>query len=133
MSEQNGNKDHAPKLPRWMFPAGVALAGISSAATLLLRGCMHNWSWPMRVRAEDVKHTGDENYSYQACTKCGIRRLYDEKLLRHFGPAGYELHELIARDRAAHIRWLQKQQAEQQRASKKEERTAPAAVPHTVR
>jgi hypothetical protein len=132
MSEQNGNNKKRAKLPRWMFPAGVALAGIGGAATILLRGCMHNWNWPMRVRAEDVKHTGDEDYSYQVCTKCGIRRLYDDKLLRAFGPAGYDLHDLIARDRAAHIRWLQKQEAKQQRARKKEE-SAPHGIPHTVR
>ena len=74
----NGKKAHK-KLPRWMFPASIALAGIGSAATLLMRGgCMHAWNWPGRVSPADVKHTGDENYSYQVCTKCGIRRLYDE-------------------------------------------------------
>ena len=115
-----GKKTHT-KLPRWMFPAGIALAGIGGAATLLLRaGCMHNWNWPRRVSPEDVKHHGDEHYSYQVCTKCGIRRLYDDKLLRPFGPQGYDLHELIAHDRAAHIRWLQKQERKQQKHNKDE-------------
>ena len=118
MSEMDETKKHGPKLPRWMFPASIALAGIGSAATLLLRGCHHNWSWPMRVRAEDVKHTGDESYSYQNCTKCGIRRLYDEKVLRPFGPLGYNMHELIAHDRAAHIRWIQKQERKQEKQEK---------------
>src|SRR5436309_8234456 len=124
MSE-NGKKGHS-KLPRWMFPASVALAGIGSAATLLLRtGCNHKWSWPRRVSAEDMKHTGDENYSYQVCTKCAIRRLYDEKLLQPFGPLGYELHDLIAHDRAAHIRWLQKQERKQEKHDKRH-----APMPH---
>ena len=123
----NGKKGHK-KLPRWMFPASVALAGIGGAATLLLRGgCMHAWNWPRRVSQDDVKHTGDENYSYQVCTKCGIRRLYDEKLLRPFGPLGYELHELIAHDRAAHIRWLQKQERKQEKQQRHEKAHA---VPH---
>jgi hypothetical protein len=122
----NGDKKKNSRLPKWMFPAGVALAGIGSAATLLLRaGCHHKWSWPMRVRAEDVKHTGDEEYSYQVCTKCGIRRLYDDKILRAFGPLGYDLHELIAHDRAAHIRWLQKQERKQEKQHK-----VPAGAPH---
>jgi hypothetical protein len=112
-----------------MFPASIALAGIGSAATLLLRGCHHSWSWPMRVRAEDVKHTGDETYSYQVCTKCGIRRLYDEKLLHHYGSAGYDLHDLIAQDRAAHIRWLQKQERKHEKQERKHERRA-SVVPH---
>ena len=83
----------------------------------------------MRVRAEDVKHTGDETYSYQVCTKCGIRRLYDEKMLRHFGPAGYDLHDLIAQDRAAHIRWLQKQERRQEKQQEKRAKTT-ATFPH---
>jgi DNA-directed RNA polymerase subunit RPC12/RpoP len=128
MSKNGQNNKHPQKVPRWMFPASIAFAAVGSAATLLLRGCHHNWSWPMRVRAEDVKHTGDENYSYQVCTKCGIRRLYDEKILRHFGPLGYDLHELIAHDRAAHIRWLQKQDRKQEKLERREKRHA--GIPH---
>jgi hypothetical protein len=116
MSDRDEKQRQDPKLPRWMFPAGIALAGIGSAATLLLRaGCHHKWNWPMRVRAEDVKRSGDESYSYQVCTKCGIRRLYDDQILRPFGPLGYDLHELIEHDRAAHIRWLQKQERKQEK------------------
>jgi len=109
-----------------MFPVGLAVAGIGGAASLLLRsGCMHKWNWPRRVSNEDVKHTGDENYSYQVCTKCGIRRLYDENHLRPIGPLGYDLHELIAHDRAAHIRWLQKQERKQEKHDKRH-----APMPH---
>jgi DNA-directed RNA polymerase subunit RPC12/RpoP len=121
MSDRGEKKKHDnQKLPRWMFPASIALAGIGSAATLLLRaGCNHKWNWPRRVSSGDVKHTGDEDYSYQVCTQCGIRRLYDEKILRPFGPLGYDLHELIAHDRAAHIRWLQKQERKHEKQNAK--------------
>ena len=78
----------------WIWPLGIAAAGIGAAATVLLRGCWHNnMSWP--VRAED-EH-GD--YSYQVCMNCGVKRLFDERTFRAFGPYDYDLHELIARER----------------------------------
>jgi DNA-directed RNA polymerase subunit RPC12/RpoP len=54
-------------------------------------------SWPTRY---------DDEYSYRACTDCGIKRLFDPKSFRSYGPFGYDLHELIAKHRA----WRMRQQ-----------------------
>lgn len=89
----------------WVWPLGVAVAGLGSMAAFMLRGCWHaSMSWPIRV---------DDDYSYQVCTACGIKRLYDVQSFHAYGPYGYELHELIARDRTARMR-RRKQQDEAQ-------------------
>lgn len=93
----------------WIWPLGVLAAGIAGASTLVLRGCWHaDMSWPRRVDEHEVRQHGDEEYSYQVCTKCGIKRLYDEHEFRAYGPYSYDLHELIARDRAARMKWERK-------------------------
>ena len=79
-----------------MWPLGIAAAGVAAAATVLLRGCWHTrMSWPTRY---------DDQYSYRVCTECGIKRLFDPKSFRGYGPYAYELHELIARDRALRMK-----------------------------
>ena len=89
----------------WIWPVGLALAAAGSAATLLFRGCWHtHMSWP-------IAHDGE--FSYQVCTNCGIKRLYDEKTFHAYGPYGYDLHELIARERL--LRKKRQQQAEERR------------------
>jgi hypothetical protein len=56
-----------------------------------MRGCWHSkMSWP--VRAQD--------HSYQVCLGCGIKRLFQEKEFRAYGPYSYDLNRLIAWDRA---------------------------------
>ncbi len=63
---------------------------------ILLRGCWHShMSWPTRY---------DDHYSYRACTDCGIKRLFDAKSFRGYGPYSYDLRELIARDRARRMK-----------------------------
>jgi hypothetical protein len=47
--------------------------------------------WPMR----------EGDHSYQVCLGCGIKRLFDEKKFRGYGPYGYDVKELIAREQAA--------------------------------
>jgi hypothetical protein len=47
-------------------------------------------SWP--VRAQD--------HSYQVCLSCGVKRLFDEKGFRAFGPYSYDLDRLIAWNQA---------------------------------
>jgi hypothetical protein len=44
-------------------------------------------SWPIGV----------EGYSYQVCLSCGVKRLFDEKTFRAYGPFHYDLNELTAR------------------------------------
>lgn len=46
-------------------------------------------SWPIRV----------QQHSYQVCIGCGIKRLFDEKAFRAYGPFSYDLARLIAWDR----------------------------------
>src|SRR5271157_1544452 len=81
--------------PRWAWPLGLLAAGAGGAATLLLRGCWHTkMGWPAR----------EGDHSYQVCLGCGIKRLFDEKKFRGYGPYGYEVKELIARERAVRMR-----------------------------
>jgi len=47
-------------------------------------------SWPVRA----------EGQSYQVCLGCGVKRLFDEKNFRSYGPFHYDLNELIAWERA---------------------------------
>lgn len=46
-------------------------------------------SWPVR----------SQECSYQVCLGCGIKRLFDERAFRSYGPYNYDLNELIAWDR----------------------------------
>jgi hypothetical protein len=83
---------------RWAWPFGIAVAGLGAAAAVLLRGCWHpHMSWPTQY---------DGNYSYRVCTDCGIKRLFDPQSFRAYGPYGYDLRELIARDRVRRNRLL---------------------------
>jgi hypothetical protein len=85
----------------WIWPVGLLAAGVGGAAAWLLRGCWHtHMGWPIR----------EGEYSYQVCTGCGIKRLFDEKTFRGYGPYGYDLRELIARARARHIHAIHDQQ-----------------------
>ncbi len=105
----------------WVFPLGIGLAGLASAAAFILRGCWHgNMSWP--ARAED-EH-GD--FSYQVCMDCGIMRLFDERKFRGVGPYGYDLHALIASERL--LRRQRMLRAEQQRSRLGEKSKNPAGI-----
>ncbi|MFB3915960.1 MAG: hypothetical protein ACE14M_04485 [Terriglobales bacterium] len=85
------------KVPHWVLPLGAFVVGVGGALTWVLRGCWHtHMGWPIR----------EGEYSYQVCTQCGIKRLFDEKAFQPYGPYGYDLHELIARSRAAHIKQI---------------------------
>jgi hypothetical protein len=78
----------------WIWPVGLLAAGVGGAVAWLLRGCWHTqMGWPVR----------EGEVSYQVCTTCGIKRLFDEKAFQGYGPYAYDLHELIARARARHI------------------------------
>jgi hypothetical protein len=80
---------------RWLWPLGVVTTGMAGTALLLLRGCWHRkMSWPIRV----------EGFSYQVCLSCGVKRLFDEGTFRGYGAYSYNLHDLIAHDRAVRLK-----------------------------
>ncbi len=70
----------------WLWPLGILAAGVTGVAAVAVRGCWHkNMSWPVRAG----------KLSYQVCTACGIKRLFDEHTFTGYGPYSYELGELI--------------------------------------
>lgn len=87
-----GNEEKkAKKTLNWLWPVGLVATGLTGAAVVILRGCWHSkMSWPVR----------SQEYSYQVCTGCGIKRLFDEKAFRSYGPYNYDLDRLIAWDRS---------------------------------
>lgn len=79
------------KKSRWKVPLGLVATGVAGAAVLVLRGCWHRkMSWPVRY----------QQHSYQVCLGCGIKRLFDEKDFRAYGPYSYDLNRLISADQA---------------------------------
>lgn len=114
---QQGEVPERPRRrTRWVWPVGLAVAGFGGMAAFMLRGCRHSrMGWPIRF---------DDDFSYQVCVDCAIKRLFDEKTFRAYGPYGYELHELIARERAMRLRRLRKHEetlaAARAKAEKKE-------------
>lgn len=75
----------------WLWPLGVLATGVAGAAIVIFRGCWHSkMSWPIRV----------QDCSYQVCLGCGIKRLFDEKAFRSYGPYSYDLNRLISWDRS---------------------------------
>jgi hypothetical protein len=90
---------HKKRRSRRVWPLGLLAAGVGGAAMFLLRGCWHlKMGWPIRE--------GDN--SYQVCLDCGIKRLFDEKQFHGYGPYGYDVKELIARERAVRMRQRRK-------------------------
>ena len=76
----------SPRKSSWLWPAGAVATGLAGAALLLLRGCWHRrMSWPVRA----------EGQSYQVCLGCGVKRLFDEKNFRSYGPFHNDLDDLI--------------------------------------
>jgi hypothetical protein len=75
------------KKSRWKVPLGLVATGVAGAAVLVFRGCWHRrMSWPVRY----------QQHSYQVCLSCGIKRLFDEKAFRAYGPYSYDLDRLVA-------------------------------------
>ena len=78
---------------RWKLPLGLLATGVAGAAVLVFRGCWHRkMSWPVRY----------QQHSYQVCLGCGIKRLFDEKAFRAYGPYSYDLDRLVAWDAGKH-------------------------------
>jgi hypothetical protein len=81
------SEEKEKKKSRWKWPIGLIATGVAGAAVVAFRGCWHRkMSWP--VRSEDC--------SYQVCLGCGIKRLFDEKEFRSYGPYHYDLSRLTA-------------------------------------
>jgi hypothetical protein len=79
------------KKSRRLWPLGLVATGLAGTAVMLFRGCWHSkMSWPIRI----------EEHSYQVCVGCGIKRLFDDKNFRAYGPYSYDIDRLIAWDRA---------------------------------
>jgi hypothetical protein len=88
------------KKSRWKLPLGLMATGVAGAAVLVLRGCWHRkMSWPVRY----------QEHSYQVCLGCGIKRLFDEKSFRAYGPYSYDLNQLIAREAASRAKHSQEE------------------------
>ena len=43
-------------------------------------------------------------HSYQVCLACGIKRLFDEKKFRGYGPYGHDVKKLIVREQEVRAR-----------------------------
>jgi hypothetical protein len=83
----NTEKSEKSRKSKWLWPTGVVATGLAGAALLLLRGCWHRkMSWPVRA----------QGHTYQVCLGCGVKRLFDEKSFRSYGPFHYDLNDLIA-------------------------------------
>jgi len=79
------------KKTRWFWPLGVLTTAFAGAAVVVLRGCWHSrMSWPVRSM----------NHSYQVCLNCGIKRLFDDKNFRSYGPYSYDFGRLIEWEKA---------------------------------
>lgn len=83
------------KSSRWIWPLSLMATTVAGAAVVVLRGCWHRkMSWPVR----------SQESSYQVCLNCGIKRLFDEKNFRSYGPYSYDLERLISWERAKRVR-----------------------------
>lgn len=84
----------AKKRSGWLWPLGLLATGLAGAGVVIFRGCWHGkMSWPVRFK----------DHSYQVCLGCGIKRLFDEKAFRAYGPYSYDLDRLISMDRARRV------------------------------
>ena len=90
MGESEDNKI-GRKHRSWLWPAGVAATGLAGLGLLLVRGCWHRkMSWPVRI----------QGCAYQVCLGYGVKRLFDEKAFRSYGPFSHDVEELMAWERA---------------------------------
>ena len=90
--------DQDKKKSRWVWQLGLLATGMAGAAVMVFRGCWHRkMSWPVRA----------QEYSYQVCMGCGIKRLFDEKSFQSYGPYSYELSRLVAWERAQRVKFDQ--------------------------
>ena len=102
-------QDKKSGLSGWLWPLGVLAAGVTGAAAIAVRGCWHRqMSWPVR----------SQRYSYQVCTACGVKRLFNEHTFQGYGPFSYELNELIAHAEETSENSRRRQQAKAEKVAK---------------
>jgi hypothetical protein len=107
VSEKHKNSEKSGKA-RWMWPLGLMVTGLAGAAVTVLRGCWHQkMSWPIRA----------QEHSYQVCLGCGIKRLFDEQGFRSYGPYSYDLHRLMAWERARRAKFEREAQKATERSA----------------
>ena len=88
MEQEQEISPRKKKRSRWLWPMGLLATGMAGAA-VLFRGCWHSkMSWPVR----------SQGCAYQVCTRCGIKRLFDEDAFHGYGPFSYDLQRLLAYD-----------------------------------
>jgi hypothetical protein len=104
---EDTSKSSKRKGPRWFWPVGLFATGLAGAA-VILRGCWHSkMSWPVR----------SQGCSYQVCTGCGIKRLFDEEAFRGYGPYSYDLQRLSAVDQAKRLKGKPQEPASEHRSA----------------
>jgi hypothetical protein len=113
-TEQGEVPEPSRRRKHWVWPVGLAMAGFGGMAAVLFRGCWHGrMGWPIRY---------DDEFSYQVCVDCAAKRLFDDKTFRAYGPYGYDLHELIARERVERLHRLRKHEEALANARRKAEK-----------
>ncbi len=96
------------KKSRWAWPLGLIATSLTGAAVFVFRGCWHSkMSWPVR----------SDSYSYQVCMGCGIKRLFDEKAFRSYGPYSYDLQRLMVWERAQRVKTIGHKDVSQERSA----------------
>ena len=94
MEQEQEDSPRKSKRSRWLWPMGLLATGMAGAA-VLFRGCWHGkMSWPVR----------SQGCAYQVCTRCGIKRLFDEEAFHGHGPYSYDLQRLLAFERAKRMK-----------------------------
>jgi hypothetical protein len=90
MGGSNNKEKRGKSKKSWLLRTGVAATGLAGFGLLLVRGCWHRkMSWPVRI----------QGCAYQVCLGCGVKRLFDEKAFRSYGPFNYDVEELMAWER----------------------------------
>ncbi len=84
------------KKSRWVWPLGLIATSLTGAAV-----------WPVR----------SDSYSYQVCMGCGIKRLFDEKAFRSYGPYSYDLQRLMVWERAQRVKTIGHKDVSQERSA----------------
>jgi len=86
LRRDNFGNQSANEGPLGNIEAEIVMGNIFKAARMLaFGGCRHKkMGWPIWL----------EGNSYRVCVDCGIKRLFDERTLRAYGPYSYDIRQL---------------------------------------